>query len=217
MTAFIVTYRPLAVSVRGRNAAKQFSLPLFIDGSCRREPDFESPHPSISALCRFTKFVPRLSKNDEILYLTVKSSFGQATKSHYRVVAHLRVGQDLPSHTAAAIWYRAIGVPVPSNCMVIGNPPVPYEQTIGFNGVAWRNYSESTRLRIWDRTYRKRSEKIRKFLVCDPIWLELHQPPKLFDTDLIEILGRVPGTQNPSAFGVSEIRAVLLRAQQNGA
>lgn len=216
MTAFIVTYRPLAVSTRGRSAASRFSLPPFVDGSCRREPDLASPFPSISALCRLAKFAPRLSKNDEILYLTVKSSFGQPTETHYRVVAHLRVKQDFPSHAAAATWYATNGVTIPSNCMVPGNPPVPYEQTNGRSERAWRSYSEAMRLQFWDGMYRKRSRQIGLFFACEPLWLELHQPPKLLASDLIEILGRVPGTQNPPPLTEPQIRAVLMRAQQRG-
>jgi hypothetical protein len=48
---FLCSFRPLAASVVGQRAANQFGLPRFLDASCRREPDFESAFPSISALC----------------------------------------------------------------------------------------------------------------------------------------------------------------------
>lgn len=217
MSAFIVTYRPLAITARGRNAASQFGLPAFVDGSCRREPDLESHLPSISALCRLSKFAPRLKKDDEVLYLTVKSSFGQPTDTHYRVVAHLKVKEVFPSHSDAAAWYTNQGYAVPSNCMVSGNPPIPYAQTNGLTGRKYRNYSEAVRLNFWDGTYRKRSRQVGVFLACEPLWVELHQPPKLLVADLVEIFGRVPGTQTPPEISVDEINAVLKRAKQRGA
>jgi len=52
MTSFLATYRPISASWRGRNAVTRYGIPPYVDASCRREPDFESPLPSISALCR---------------------------------------------------------------------------------------------------------------------------------------------------------------------
>ena len=36
---FLATFRPLIHSPGGRDAARRYGLPPFIDGSCRREPD----------------------------------------------------------------------------------------------------------------------------------------------------------------------------------
>jgi len=218
MSAFLVTYRPLAISPHGRKAASQFGPPAFVDGSCRREPDLESLLPSISALCRLKKFAPRLNVNDEILYLTVKSSFGQQkTDAHYRVVAHLKVREVFSSHSDAASWYTNQGYAVPSNCMVPRNPPIPYAQTNGYMERKLRSQSEAARLKLWDGTYLKRSRQVGVFLACEPLWLELHQPPKLIVDDLVEIFGHVPGTQNPRAISVDDIHALLQKALQRGA
>ena len=46
--AYLVSYRPLSYNAYGRAAVYKYDLPPFIDGSCRREPDFESPFPSIT-------------------------------------------------------------------------------------------------------------------------------------------------------------------------
>lgn len=192
-------------------------MPAFVDGSCRREPDLQSPFPSISALCRLKQFAPRLSVNDEVLYLTVKSSFGQMTEAHYRVVAHLKVKEVFPSHSAAAAWYTNQGYAVPSNCMVHGNHPIPYAKTNGQTERKWRSHSEAVRLNLWDGIYRKRSRQVGVFLACEPLWLELHQPPKLLLNDLVEIFGRVPGTQTPPAISVDDIHALLQKALQRGA
>jgi hypothetical protein len=217
MSAFLVTYKPLAISARGRNAASQFGLPAFVDSSCRREPDLESAFPSISAICRLSKFAPRLKKDDEILYLTVKSSFGQPCAAHYRVVAHLKVKEMFSSHSDAAIWYTNQGHAIPSNCMVSGSAPIPYARTSGFTGRVWRSQPEAAKLKFWDGTYRKRSRQIGAFLACEALWLDLHQPPKILVADLIEIFGRVPGTQTPPEIGADKIIDVLKRAKQNGA
>ena len=217
MTAFLVTYRPLAVSKHGRNAAGSFSLPPFVDASCRREPDLQSPYPSISALCRVNQFAPRLTEGDEILYLTVKSAFGEPTEPYYRAVAHLRVKKRLESHAAAADWYKSQGCPVPSNCMVPGNAPVPYNRTGAAPGRKATACSTEASLRTWDRKYRQRSCQVGVFLACDPLWLELHQPPKLLVSDIVAVFGRVPGTRTPPQIGVADIHNLLQRAKQNGA
>ncbi len=45
--SFLATYRPTAKTGSGRYAVQCYSLPPFVDGSCRREPDFESRFPSV--------------------------------------------------------------------------------------------------------------------------------------------------------------------------
>ncbi len=60
MTIFLNSFRPLIRYPEGQQAILAFHLPPFIDYSCRREPDFMSTYPSISALCRVEKFAPRL-------------------------------------------------------------------------------------------------------------------------------------------------------------
>jgi len=42
---FLATHRPLIQTLCGRQAAARKCLLPFIDGSCRREPDFESHFP----------------------------------------------------------------------------------------------------------------------------------------------------------------------------
>src|SRR5437879_479234 len=57
---FLATYHPLAQTSCGRQAIREHALLPFIDGSCRREPDFESRFPSITATCRGRNCAPRL-------------------------------------------------------------------------------------------------------------------------------------------------------------
>jgi hypothetical protein len=84
---FLATYRPLVKSRAGREAIRQHALLPFIDGSCRREPDFESRFPSIAAICRAGTFAPRLLVGDRIAYLTVKGKYVGAREFGWRLVA----------------------------------------------------------------------------------------------------------------------------------
>ena len=69
---FLNSYRPLQLTSGGRAAASGHGIAPYIDASCRREPDFEARWPTITALCRRTKFAPRLHVGDRVAYMTVK-------------------------------------------------------------------------------------------------------------------------------------------------
>jgi len=58
MPNYYNSFTPLAARPAGNMAVRRHGLLPFADGSCRREPDFESAAPSISSLCRFRKFAP---------------------------------------------------------------------------------------------------------------------------------------------------------------
>jgi hypothetical protein len=180
MAWFYNSFRPLLNTSAGRSAVRRFELPPYIDGSCRREPDFESDFPSISGLCRKDKFAPRLHVGDTTIYVTTKGGWGR------RLVAILRVRERFESHGEAAVWYQKLGLPLPSNCWVDGNPPIPYEQTV-----------QDSPERSWDIDYRRRSRTYPTFLATDALFCELHDPPPVTDEMLIESFDRIPGTQNP--------------------
>src|SRR5271157_5978822 len=112
---FLATYRPLVKSRAGREAIRQHALLPFIDGSCRREPDFESRFPSIAAICRAGTFAPRLLVGDRIAYLTVKGKYLDAREFGWHLVAVLRVIHRFESHKDAAAWYGRQNQPLPSN------------------------------------------------------------------------------------------------------
>jgi hypothetical protein len=128
---FLATYRPLVKSRAGREAIRQHALLPFIDGSCRREPDFESRFLSIAAICRAGTFAPRLLVGDRIAYLTVKGKYLGAREFGWHLVAVLRVIHRFESHKDAAAWYGRQNQPLPSNCCVYGNLPRPFESTNG--------------------------------------------------------------------------------------
>ena len=214
MAAFLVSYRPLAVTARGRQAAKSWGIPLYADGSCRREPDLQSHYPSITALCRGGLFAPKLCVGDEVLYITVKSAFGSKEPPHYKLVAHLRVIFCSRLHEDAAVWYETRGLPMPSNCMVSANPPVPYEQTNGKNGKNWHAHPEATRLKWWDGGYRKRAKLFGSFVHCEALYLNISNPLSLLKEDFIQVFGRVPSTQNPPRISNQERDSLIAAACQ---
>jgi len=194
---FLATFQPLIRTLAGRTAAQRYNLPPFIDGSCRREPDFESPFPSITATCRPGKFAPRLQVGDRVAFLTVKGKYAGDQAPGWRLVAVLRVSHRFSDHNEAAGWYARQGCPVPSNCLVNDNPAKPFELTNGNPPpeVKKRVSAESNfrlAIRLWDATYRRRVEVWPVFLATKAEFLELISPPQLRDVNIVEVFGKVP-------------------------
>ncbi len=55
------------------NRSSRF-MPLgVLRNTCRREPDFESQFPAISALCRGKLFAPRLNPDDLVAYILLSA------------------------------------------------------------------------------------------------------------------------------------------------
>jgi hypothetical protein len=200
---FLATYRPLVKTRAGRQAIRQHSLLPFIDGSCRREPDFESRFPSITAICRAGNFAPRLRVGDRIAYLTVKGKYLGDSEFGWHLGAVLRVIQRFESHNDAAAWYREQSQPLPSNCFVNGNPPKPFEFTNGDppKKIKHRISADSDlnrAIRLWDMTYRQRVARWPVFLATEAELIELNSPPQLREPEMRDIFsGRIPSTQNP--------------------
>jgi hypothetical protein len=192
---FYNSFRPILNTARGRAAVEEFGLPPFIDGSCRREPDFEAEFPAITGLCRKGKFAPRLKVGDTAIYVTTKGAWSR------RLVAVLRVLERFDGHDEAAAWYRERGLPLPSNCWVDENPPIPYDRTVQ-DSPEWS----------WDMYYKRRSRNYPVFLATDPLFCELRDPPTVTDEMLIEAFGRIPGTQNPPEVPESQGRRLLALA-----
>ena len=186
---YLSSYRPLVMNGRGKSAICRFGIPPFVDYSCRREPDFESRFPSITALCRGSNFAPRLNESDIVIYMTVKGKYAGFDGSHRRLTAILKVIKRLETHQLAADWYEDNGLRVTRNCMVEGNFPLELEMT--------SNPKNCTSVERWDISYRRRSRNCGVFLVCETLFLELQCPPEVTEKMLIEVFGRIPGTQNP--------------------
>lgn len=206
---YLNSFKPLCLTAQGRHAVERFGFPPFIDASCRREPDFQSEYPSISALCRGAMFAPRLRVGDRLIYMTVKSGYAPERVGHRRLVAALRVVERFASHGEAATWYREKGLPVPSNCLVDGNAPLPYEMTGGVPDGKFGEVADAAELlRRWNASYKLRARRHGAFLVCETEYINLHEPPVLTDEMLRHIFGRTPPTLTPPPISESEYVAL---------
>lgn len=212
MDYFLCSYRPISATASGRLAVRLHGLAPFIDGSCRREPDFKADAPSISALCRSDKFAPRLSPGDRVAYITSQRVYGGSPG--WCLVAGLKVVERFESHADAAGWYRERGDRLPSNCMVADNPPETYSRTnkLPPAEVAARvaeSGDDLLAVRQWDATYAARARSCGVFLACAFEYLELETPPILRHADLRAIFGRIPGTQNPPLITRDQYEALM--------
>ena len=206
---YLVTYVPLVASKYGREAARRYEIPPFVDGSIRREPDLEHVQPGISCLCRAGKFAPRLGVGDVVGYLTKKRRYRSDRAPHRYLTALLRVLHTCESHSEASRWYGARGLSLPSNCWVRGNPPKPIVES-------HRKHKDANQLcdadlrRQWDAAYRARAMKFGTFVICDVIFRELSErAPAVLDDHLQRAFGHVPGTQNPGALPWADLQRLL--------
>jgi hypothetical protein len=182
-------YTPLCLSKRGRVVAETKGIPPFVDASCRREPDLEHKYPSITSLCRPGKLIPRLKKGDKVVYVTKKSTYG-ADVHGWRLTAILEVIDVLKNHEQAQEWYKKKILPLPSNCMVKGNKPIPQEKS-GLCGCSSGNYEEA------ELEYQRRAEKHPEFAVTKKIKTELKNPYTITDSVMKKILKRIPLLRTP--------------------
>ncbi len=202
MPKYLVTYRPICMKPAGKTAIQAYGIPKYLDASCRREPDFENPFPSITALCRGRNFAPRLNVGDGIAYITKSGFYEGLDERHHRLTAMLEVIHRFESHEDAEKWYREQNTVLPSNCMVDGNGPLPMDKTGGISSAELkrrvRGMSDEEAVRIWDLAYKARVRANGVFLICkavDPIRLD--SPPPILEGDWKEWCEGVPGTQNP--------------------
>ena len=103
------------------------------------------------------------------------------------------------THVDAAEWYRAKGLPLPSNCMVRGNDPLGVEHTA----------HPKRDLREWDLGYWARTRKTGTFLACKAHYLELCVPPVVTEEQLVGVFGKVPATRNPPAITKEQFSRLL--------
>lgn len=207
---YLNTYGPLVLRPAGHTASDRFGIPPFVDGSVRREPDLEHAFPAITCLCRGGLFAPRLRPDDVVVYMTKLGRYADRPR-HHRITAVLRVGWLFDSHAAAADWYIAQGLTLPSNCMVEGNPPVHVTRTHRKN--ANRYISDDDEFtRRWDVGYRQRARRHGRFVVCEATWRDLSwSAPIVHDEDLETIFGKVPGTRNPGRLPITRLEPLLQR------
>jgi hypothetical protein len=189
---FLCSYWPLGKTLGGRRAVVKYGLPPYVNGMSRREPDFEHAFPSITASSRGKNFAPRLRPGDTVVYTTTKGRWGTAALGpptpHWRLVAVLEVLMRFETHAAAAAWYRAQRHPLPGNCVVDGNPPLPVPLTLHHGAL----HDDD-----WDRVCVERAAEVGTLLACLPRYVELHDPPVVTEGDLLALLGTLPNTRTP--------------------
>ncbi len=204
---YLNSYRPICSTKFGINAIKNYNILPFVDGSCRRELDFENKYPSITALCRGDKFAPNLKEGNIIVYMTVGGKFNEYKKGHH-LVAILIVEKIFNSHEEAKTAYLDIGKGIPSNCM-FKTEPIEFKKTSGnFKSAKEYNFynslsneqkkkREEKRIFHWNEAYKERENKNSCFIKTKSLYLELDNP-KVIDRKLFEqIFGKIPNTQRP--------------------
>jgi hypothetical protein len=208
---YLNSYVPLVASPEGREASAKFRILPFVDGSIRREPDLEHERPSISCLCRGPMFAPRLRVGDVVGYRTNKGTYDDSRDPERRFIAVLKVLHLLPTHEGAADWYTREGFPLPSNCMVPGNPPQPLDRSHRlFN--ASDCAGDARTLEEWDASYQKRANDNPTFVVCLKLWSNLGwSAPVVTNDDLIAAFDRIPGAENPGKLPRAGFETLLKR------
>jgi hypothetical protein len=58
--------------------------------------------------------------------------------------------------------------------------------------------------REWELGYQLRARQVPIFLACDPIYIELFEPPLISEQDMTSALGRIPGLQSPPSLTDTE-------------
>ena len=203
------SFWPLCWSEIGRRAIRARQFPPFIDASCRREPDLQHAFPSITALCRQGTFAPHLYLNDIIVYITKKGRWLMQEK-HHRLVAILQVIERKASHAEAAVWYREQRLPLPSNCMMPGNPPYQFLETGGIYTTQKENktflaypttmqeFVGEHEVNLWDAEYLAKSQTWPVFIITRPLFVSLHNPPVLTAAGFMDVFGKIPNTRTPN-------------------
>jgi len=198
MAIFLNSFTPLATNKTGRASANKYNLPLFIDGSCRREPDFENTNPAITQLCRPTKLVTRLSKKDLVIYITKLSRYG-TKQAHWKLISILEIIDIVPDHNSALTYYTNNKIPVSQNIICNSTTPYPLDYTHGINENNKNNTDANKVIRRWNAGYIYRAKQYPEVAITK-VWnnvLYLNNPPKINHQMMNDIFGRIPGTQNP--------------------
>ncbi len=198
MTVYLSSFYPLCSTRSGKKASKNFKFPPYIDGSCRREPDFEKQHPSITGLCR-PPFAAKLCKGDIVVYTTNKLGIGArkvvAVLEVIHVIQKSNENPKFSTHKKAAKWYFEKKYKLPNNLMVKDNIPHPLVETSRKG--RWVDWVGGKSLKEWDKHYLERSINT-NVAICKVLCKELNNPIELTENEMLRIFGRRPGTRNPS-------------------
>lgn len=202
----INSYHPLCSGPIGERAVAMHGYAPYLDGSCRREPDFEYANPTISALCRGGAFAPHLQVNDVVVYLALPV---RVIDQDYRLVAILQVTQRYESHQEAYDWYSAHGRAIPKNCMAGDTVPLQFDHTRGnYKKLGdMRRYMErdanaqqaigNNRVNVWNAGYAQKADAHPVFVETVAHCLDFRNPPHITRQNLEEIFGTLQITRTP--------------------
>jgi len=194
MAVYFSSFYPLCCTDAGRTAVLKYGLPPFIDGSCRREPDFEHPFPALTGLCR-PGFSAKLKKGEIVIYTSNIKGVGRKY-----LVAVLKVIETKEGHINAANWYKTKGYDLPNNLMVPGNNAIALDHTHRMMG--WGTWAKDAHdLKSWDSFYKTRA-KDDTVAICEP-WngkVNVNSLQFFTSADVKRIFKqkKMPGTRNPA-------------------
>ncbi len=198
MAVFLNSFTPLSVNKFGRKSSATYNIPPYIDGSCRREPDFENPKPAITQLCRPKKLVPRLSKGDLVIYITKSGRYG-TNQAHWKFVGILEVIDIVPDHNTAFAFYTQNNIAVSQNIICNSTSAFPLDFTHGINENNKDNADANDVIKRWNAGYMYRAKQYPEVAITQ-VWndiLYLDNPPIINHDMMNFIFGKIPGTQNP--------------------
>lgn len=191
MAVYLNSFYPLCSTKAGRTAILKYDLPDYIDGSCRREPDFKNKFPVITGLCR-PGFAQKLNVGDIVIYVTNKKGVGAKN-----VVSVLKVKEIFCNHNEAASFYQNKNYEVPNNLMVKQSKPFSLDKT--HQKFGWDVWVKNTTLKEWDKQYlgRSRNPSSNKVVRCEKLFEDVKSPIELNSSDWEEISKRKLCAQNP--------------------
>jgi len=212
---YLCTYNPLVMFAGGLDAIRDHGVRPYVDASCRPEPDLEHPLPGITALSQGNAaFALRLQPGDVVVYITTKARYENWPTEHWRLTAVLKVVERFESHEEAAAWYRANGVPLPGNCVVEGNDPVPLERTSGVYRGDDRKERVPEDVAEWDGRHWSRVAACGVFLACRPLYTRLKGATTINQEDVKTIFpgGKMPTVRMPSVLTPATLERLLWTA-----
>lgn len=213
MRIFFTSFYPLCFSKHGMTAIHDHKLNKYIDGSCRREPDFENELPAITGLCR-PGFVNRLNEKDLVVYNTNKDKLGKKY-----LVAILEVVSFENNHNDAEDYYKTNELIVPNNIICQSTSPYNLDKTHKKYPKTKTSENSLAIIKMWDKLYRNRADESSKVAICK-IWeniIFLEEPPEITEDELKYIFGRAKvGTRTPPKLKEIEIKKFLEFLRQKG-
>jgi len=186
-------------------AAKFGRLP-FEDASIRTEPNLRHKAPSVSGLCRRNLVVGRSDVGSHLVYVTVKRRYDGRSESVQFLTAILRVLAKLANHEEASAWYQQRGLTLPHNC-ISADPRETEGALFGYSREKRRRFTFNEA----ESNYRERAAKYPTYLVCESLFPNLLERPRLVS---LESMGFSPrATQSGKRLTREELQQFISIAE----